>query len=43
MLIFFVAHDTNGQIDTPSHGENRGSIPLGSANDFNELPTIILR
>ena len=21
----------------PSHGENRGSSPLGSANDFNEL------
>jgi hypothetical protein len=22
---------------TPSHGENRGSIPLGSANDFSWL------
>jgi hypothetical protein len=21
----------------PSHGENRGSSPLGSANDFNSL------
>jgi hypothetical protein len=21
----------------PSHGENRGSSPLGSANDFNKL------
>ena len=22
---------------SPSHGENRGSSPLGSANDFNDL------
>jgi len=22
---------------SPSHGENRGSSPLGSANDFNSL------
>jgi len=25
----------------PSHGENRGSSPLGSANDFNDL--VVLR
>ena len=25
----------------PSHGENRGSSPLGSANDFNRLKLIV--
>jgi hypothetical protein len=24
-------------VSLPSHGENRGSSPLGSANDFNDL------
>ena len=33
--------DTRRHVETfarPSHGENRGSSPLGSANDFKYLP-----
>ena len=30
----FDAHDARGRSKTPSHGENRGSSPLGSANYF---------
>src|SRR5262249_44161007 len=32
--------DTQGHVETfarPSHGENRGSSPLGSTNDFRDL------
>ena len=29
------------EIRSPSHGENRGSSPLGSANDFNRLKLIV--
>src|SRR6516162_8287402 len=30
------------QLLAPSHGENRGSSPLGSANDFSELSQLRL-
>ena len=29
--------DSYGQQSSPFHGENRGSIPLGRASDFNRL------
>jgi len=29
--------NSNFIAEMPSHGENRGSSPLGSANDFNQL------
>src|SRR5262245_35226920 len=29
--------DGRRSLDMPSHGENRGSSPLGSANDFNRI------
>ena len=29
-----------GPTDPPSHGENRGSSPLGSASSFNKLAAI---
>ena len=31
------AHGHGETFARPSHGENRGSSPLGSANDFNGL------
>ena len=31
--------DSHGQKYSPFHGENRGSIPLGRASDFNGLAT----
>jgi hypothetical protein len=34
---FSEGHDGNRRRQTPSHGENRGSSPLGSANNFNGL------
>src|ERR1039458_2698457 len=34
-LLHTAGHVLN--LKSPSHGENRGSSPLGSANDFNDL------
>jgi hypothetical protein len=33
----FDIHDPSGPSETPSHGENRGSSPLGSASEIKSL------